>query len=125
MGFPQTSPMIFDDHKTDTTGQRRIELGIVEPTVHMHISLIIQRPLYALRRTYINRNEIHRQHRRDHKETDCAARLGTPRDLIHNDQPGKDHHPAQNLPTCHAATQMKHNYSLSPLIFHINTLLSL
>ena len=115
MGFPQFPPVIFNDHKSDTTGQRRVKLGIMEPAVHMYISLIVQRPFRSLRRAHVNRNKINCQHRRNRKEADSASEFGSPRDLVHKNQTCKYHNPAHKLPYGCATTKIKH-FCRSPLL---------
>ena len=42
--FPQFSPMVLQDHKSDTACSCRIQFRIVEPAVHMYVCIIVQCP---------------------------------------------------------------------------------
>ena len=118
MGLSQASPVVFEDHEPDTPGQGRIELGIVEPAVHMHIGLVIQSPLRPLCRSHIDGDKIDGQRRRNRKKTDAPSRLRAARKLVHEDQPRKNHDPAKDLPNCPSVINLK-NHTLSLSLFSV------
>ena len=85
------TPLVLNHHETDTAGQGSIQFRIVEPTVHVHMRLVVQRPVGPHTCTYRDGNEIDRQCQRNSKECDGSTEFGTPRKLIPQNQSCKDH----------------------------------
>lgn len=69
------APFVLKHHKADTACCCRIKLGIMEPTVHINMSLVIQCPFCSCFCTYGNSNKVNRQRRRKNKETENSACL--------------------------------------------------
>ena len=88
--FSQFSPVVLQDHKSDTACGCRIQFRIMEPAVHMYVSIIVQRPFRTGCRTDIDGNKVHRQYRREYQETCDSSPFRPPCDLIHDYQSCKD-----------------------------------
>ena len=91
------APLVLEHHEADAPGGGGVQLGIVEPAVHVAIGLVVQGPLRPGVCADGNGDEIHRQHGGQHQKADDAAGLGAAGELVGQHQPGKHQHKAQQL----------------------------
>ena len=91
------APLILEHHEADAPGGGGVELGIVEPTVHVGVSLVVERPLRAIVRADVDRDEVHRQHGGQHQKADDAAGLAAAGKFVGKDQSREHQHEAEEL----------------------------
>ena len=84
------APFVFDHHKADTSGGSGIELGVVEPALHIDVGLVLQRPLRTVAHAHGNGEEVGRQGDGDDQEGEDAAELGATGELVEQDETHKD-----------------------------------
>ena len=91
------APLILDHHKADAANGCGIELGIVEPAVHVEVGGVVQSPTRAHGSADGYGDEVHSQCAGKCKEEENAAFLGAPGDLVGEDQSQEHQQPAQKL----------------------------
>ena len=69
------APAVLDHHEAYTSRKGGIELGIMEPAVHIDIGLVLESPLCATGRSNLDCNKINRQNCRKGKEHYRTAKL--------------------------------------------------
>ena len=84
------APFVLDHHKADTSSGGGIELGVVEPALHIDVGLVFQRPLRAVAHAHGNREEVGRQGDGDDQEGEDAAELGATGELVEQDETHED-----------------------------------
>ena len=88
--FGTDTPLVLNHHKTDTAGQGCVQLSIVEPTLHVHVRLVGQRPLSAHADTDSDGYEIDGKCQGHSKERDSTAQFGTTCKLVPKNQSTED-----------------------------------
>ena len=91
------APLVLEHHEADAPGGGGIELGIVEPAVHIGVGLVVQGPFRAGPCADGDGDEIHRQRSGQHQKADDAAGFGAAGEFVGQYQPGKHQHKAQKL----------------------------
>ena len=91
------APLILDHHEADAADGGGIELGIVEPAVHVQIGGVIHCPACAHGSAHGHSDEVHRQCPRQSQEEENAALFGAPGNLVGENQPQEHQQPAQQL----------------------------
>ena len=92
------APLVLKHHKANAPCGGSIQLGIMEPAVHVDHRIVINRPVNTLCGRHIDDDKVHAQCSRKHQEKENAACLGAAGDFVSQHQPGEDQCPAQQLP---------------------------
>ena len=105
------APAVFDHHEADAAGQRSIELGIMEPAVHIQIGLIVQSPFGSHRSADLYGYEIDGKCQRHRKEGYATSEFCPAGKLIEKNQAQKDPEHGKPLIDCHISINMeKHRF---------------
>ena len=91
------APLVLEHHEADAPGGGGVQLGIVEPAVHIGVGLVVQGPFRAGPCADGDGDEIHRQRSGQHQKADDAAGFGAAGEFVGQHQPGKHQHKAQQL----------------------------
>ena len=105
-------PLVLDHHEADTSSKGCIQLGIVEPSVHIQMRLVLQCPFRSVGRTDGDSDEIDGQESRNDKEHDGTASLGAASKFIQEDEAEK--HDQQHPPLSKGVSPInleKHNFN--------------
>ena len=92
------TPFVLDHHEADTAGESRIELGIVEPAVHVNVGLVLKSPACATAYADCYGHKVDGEGQRNDKERDDAAEFGTTGEFIEEDKAQQDHD--EHTPLC-------------------------
>ena len=101
------APLVLKHHKANTAGRGGVELGVVEPAVHVQVGGIVQRPLSAHGCAHINGYEVDGQRPGQNQEKEDTALFCPSGDLIGENQTQKYQQPAQKLETGPFAVDLK------------------
>ena len=88
--FGADAPFVLDHHKADAAGERGVELGVVEPAVHIDVRLVGECPLGSGAGSDGDGHEIDRQDDRDDEKGDDAAGFGATGKLVEQDETHED-----------------------------------
>ena len=91
------APFILQHHKPDAARGGGVQLGVVEPAVHMRVGGVVQRPLRAHGRARVNGDKIYRQCGGKRQEEEDTALFGAAGQFVGRDEAHKDESPAQKL----------------------------
>ncbi len=80
--FGANAPFVLDHHKADTSGCCCIKLGVVEPSLHVDMGLVFQRPLCSVADAKPDGEEIGCQSNGDNQKCKDAAELGATGKLV-------------------------------------------
>ena len=114
MRFSKLSPVVLQYHKSDTSCCCRIQFCIMEPAVHVYISVIIQCPIGSHCCSDIDSDKVHAKCCRKDQETGNTARFGSSCDFIHYDKSGKYQQPSKKLPSGCLSVDLKKHTLYSP-----------
>ena len=84
------APLVLDHHEADAPRGGGVELGIVEPAVHVDVGLVVQRPLGSRTGSDGNGHEVDRKQYRDNKKGDGTSHLGATGEFVPENQACKD-----------------------------------
>ena len=84
--FGADAPFVLDHHEADTAGKGGVQLGIMEPAVHVQVSLIFEGPGCSGAGTDGDGYEIAGEQDGNDEESDDAAQFGTAGELIEEDE---------------------------------------
>jgi len=88
--FGADTPFVLDHHKTDTACEGGIQLGIVEPAVHVDMSLVVNSPVGSGASTDGNSHEIDGQNDGNSEESDDTAEFSATGKLVEQDETYED-----------------------------------
>ena len=97
LGLAQLAPAVLEHHEANAARCGGVELGVVEPTVHMHVSGVVKRPLHAHAGAHVDADEIDGQRGGQRQEAENASGLRAARDLVGQDQAHEYRDPTQPL----------------------------
>ena len=92
------APFVLDHHEADAAGEGGVELGVVEPAVHVDVGLVVHGPFGTAVGSDGDGHEVDRQQYRYDEEGDGTAQLGAARKLVPEDQACQHHQ--QHPPLC-------------------------
>ena len=84
--FGTDAPFVFDHHKTDTACKGSVKLGIVEPSVHVNMRLVVDSPIRAHACANVDGNEINGQDNRNGEKGNKTAEFRTASELVEQDK---------------------------------------
>ncbi len=97
MSLSKLAPFIFDDHEADAADCCGIQLCVMEPAVHVNISIVVECPFRTVCRADIDCNEVCAQSNRKSNKAGDSAEFCSACKLICKNKPGKDQQPAEQL----------------------------
>ncbi len=85
------TPFVLDHHEADTAGRCSIQFGIVEPALHVDVSLVLKCPLCSGLHTNPDSHEVGCEGQRNGQEGDDTAKFCPTGKLVEEDEAQKDH----------------------------------
>ena len=107
------APLVLEHHEADAAGGGGVELGIVEPAVHVKVGGVVQRPLGTHGGSHIDGHKVHRQRGGQNQKEENTALFRPAGDLVGENQSRKYQQPAQKLEPCPFAVDLKQHSNLS------------
>ena len=104
------TPFVLDHHEADAPCGSRVELGIMEPALHVDMGLVLKRPLRAAAYSEPDGKEVDGEGQRDYEEHRDAAEFCTACEFIEEDEAQKDHQ--QHPPLSEGASSGLHSINL-------------
>ena len=111
------APLILEHHKADAAGGGSIELGIVEPAVHVQVGGIVQCPLRPHGRSHIDGHKVNGEHPRQNQEAQNSSQLAAAGKFIGGNQAQEDQQPAQQLITGSFSVDLEQHLTFPPFSF--------